>query len=86
MLKKTELREAAYGWIESLAHGSPFEHTDTYHFLETNFAYECSQRGDATREPRYKNDARWAAQDALGKTHGKTKLIEQAGRGRFRRL
>jgi hypothetical protein len=86
MLKKTELREASYIWIERLPHGNEFEHTDTYHFLETNFDAECSQRGDAKSEPRYKNDARWAVQDALGKTSGKTRIIEKVGHGRFRRL
>jgi hypothetical protein len=54
MLKKTELRKASYGWIENLPHGGEFEHVDTYHFLETNFAVECDQRGDAKSEPRYK--------------------------------
>jgi hypothetical protein len=86
MLKKTALRDAVYGWIKSLPHGRPFEHGETYHFLEQHFSKECSQRGDAATEPRYKNDARWAVQDALGKTVGRTKIIEQAGRGRFRRL
>jgi hypothetical protein len=86
MLKKTELREAVFGWIEGLAHGSYFEHADTYRFLETNFAKDCSKRGDAAAEPRYRNDARWAVQDALGKTPGKARIIEQAGRARFRRL
>jgi hypothetical protein len=86
MLKNTELRDGAYGWIKSLQRGSEFEHADTYRFLETNFAAECNQRGDAKSEPRYKNDARWAVQDALGKTTGKMKIIEQVGYGRFRRL
>jgi hypothetical protein len=86
LLKKTELREAAYGWMENLPHGTHFNHNDTYHFLEANFADECRQRGDAIAEPRYKNDARWAVQDALGKTPGKSKMIEQVGHGCFRRL
>lgn len=86
MLKKTELREAAYGWINNLAHGAHFEHEDIYRFLETDFPDECSQRGDAKMEPRYKNDARWAVQDALGKTAGKARIIEQVGHARFRRL
>jgi hypothetical protein len=86
MLKNTELRDASYGWFESLPRGSEFEHVDTYHFLEINFAAECNQRGDAKSEPRYKNDARWAVQDALGKTTGKTRIIEKVGHGRFRRL
>jgi hypothetical protein len=86
MLKKTELRDAAYGWIRGLPHGAAFGHRDTYRFLEEHFVKECIQRGDAAKEPRYKNDARWAVQDALGKTSGKHKLVEQAGHGQFRRL
>ena len=86
MLKKTELRDAAYDWIKSLPSGRFFEHGEVYRFLEENFSKECSQRGDAVAEPRYKNDARWAVQDGLGKTIGRTKIIEQAGRARFRRL
>lgn len=86
MIRKTELREAAYDWVKGLPHGRVFGHSDTYRFLEEHFAMECSQRGDAATEPRYRNDARWAVQDALGKTSGKTKVIEQTGRGQFRRL
>ncbi len=82
MLKNTELREAAYGWMKSLSSGSYFNHADTYGFLETNFAKECSERGDADREPRYKNDARWAVHDAL-----RDKIIKKSGiLGRFQRL
>jgi hypothetical protein len=86
MLKNTELRDAAYNWMERRPSGAEFTHADTYHFLETNFPTECSQRGDATREPRYKNDARWAIQDALGETAGKAKIVEKLDRSRFRRL
>jgi hypothetical protein len=83
MLKKTELRDAAYSWIKALPHGRIFEHGDTYGFLEGNFADECRERGNAAREPRYRNDARWAAQDA--KWDG---LIRETGvrRGRFKGL
>ena len=86
MLKKTELRDAVYGWIKSLPDGTIFRHSDTYRFLETHFDRECSQRGDAKREPRYKNDARWAVQDALGKTPGKDQITEKVGFATFRRL
>jgi len=81
MLKQTELREACCHWMESLSCGREFEHADTYHFLETNFAAECDQRGDAKSEPRYKNDARWAVQDALGKTAGKKRLLRESATG-----
>lgn len=60
MLKKTELREAAFGWIKDLPAGRLFENQDLYRFLEKDFASDCSSRGDAAREPRYRNDARWA--------------------------
>jgi hypothetical protein len=86
MLKKTELREAAYNWIEKQPHNSQFGNADSYRFLETHFAAECCERGDASMEQRYKNDARWAVQDALGKTHGRKKIIERVGLGRFRRI
>ena len=79
MLKKTELRDAAYKWVEALQHGAFFEHGNVYHFLKESFAEECSQRGDAAKEPRYKNDARWAVQDAK-----RDKLITPTNtRGRF---
>ncbi len=81
MLKKTELREAVYNWIEGLPHGVVFAHEDAYHFLEENFGQEISQRGDAAKEPRYKNDARWAAHDAKH-----NKLMKPTKRGRFQRL
>jgi hypothetical protein len=82
MLKNTELREAAYGWIKGLPSGRSFNHGETYLFLETNFANECDQRGDAAKEPRYKNDARWAVQDAK-----RDKLIKLSStRGQFERV
>jgi hypothetical protein len=78
VLKRTELREIAYNWIEKRPHGADFSHGDTYGFLEAKFPEECSQRGDATAEPRYKNDVRWAVQDALG-NQCETAIIEQIG-------
>jgi hypothetical protein len=86
MLKKTELREAVYEWIRKLGSGTVFGHNQAYRFLEEEYANECGERGDAASEPRYKNDARWAVQDALGKSVGKTKIVEPTSRGRFRRL
>jgi hypothetical protein len=82
MLKSTELREAAYGWMKAQPSGSHFGHADAYKFLELSFPDECSQRGDAAHEPRYKNDARWAAQDAL-----RDQIIKKTAiRGRFQRV
>jgi hypothetical protein len=81
MLKNTELQEAAYGWIKALPHGRFFETSEIYRFLEEHFAMECSQRGDAATEPRYKNDARWAVQLAK-----RNKLLKITNiRGRFQR-
>lgn len=83
MLKKTELREAALNWIRSLPHGREFDNQDLYTLLENNYPDECSHRGDAANEPRYKNDARWAVQDAKNNE----RIIGETGiRGRFRRL
>lgn len=82
MLKKTELHEAAFKWIEVLQSGAVFRHGEVYRFLEENFAGECIERGSAPREPRYKNDARWAVQDA--KRAGLVKTTKE--RGCFQRL
>lgn len=82
MVKQTELREAAYEWIKELNQNVIFSHDKIYRFLEENFALECSQRGDAANEPRYKNDARWAVQDAK-----RDNLVTPtATRGQFRRV
>lgn len=37
MLKNTELREAALGWIKALPAGKTFDNTDLYQFLEQAF-------------------------------------------------
>jgi hypothetical protein len=86
MLKSSELHEAAYEWIKSLPCGRLFRHTDTYRFLEENFPSECGSRGDSKIEPRYKNDARWATEDAIGKNPRKDKIAERVGHGEYRRL
>ena len=64
MLKNTELRAAAFSWIEQLPKGKIFTSDDLYRFLERNFPDECKLRGDTSNEPRYRNDARWAVRDA----------------------
>jgi hypothetical protein len=64
MLKKTELIDATYGWIEALPKGTIFYCEQLYHFLEESFPSECRERGDAPGEPRYHNDARWAVRRA----------------------
>jgi hypothetical protein len=82
MLKKTELREAALDWIRQLPKGRTFTNQDLYRFLENNFGAECRTRGDAAKEPRYKNDARWAVQDATKRE----KLAMPTGtRGQYKR-
>ena len=70
MLKKAELREAALSWIKNLSSGTKFTYDDVYKFLETSFPDECTQRGDAKNEPRYKHDARAAVWDAMPQKHG----------------
>ncbi len=83
MLKKTELREAALNWIRALPSGRIFRNEELYRLLEQHFTEECATRGDAAREPRYKNDARWAVQDAKRKE----KIVKETGRtGEFKRL
>jgi len=65
MLKKTELREASLLWIKQLSAGKKFTYEDLYRFLESTFPAECSERGDAPNEPRYRHDARAAVWDAM---------------------
>jgi hypothetical protein len=67
MLKETDLREAAFGWIVELRPGTIFYSDEIYHFLEENFPTECKKRGDTSNEPRCRNDARWAVRDAKDK-------------------
>jgi hypothetical protein len=75
-------RKAAYHWIEAQPQGRAFENSDLYRMLEKRLPDQCSRRGDAENEPRYKNDARWAVQDAL-----RASIIGPTGyRGRFQRL
>lgn len=83
MLKKSGLRERARDWIEALPKGKKFSNQDIYHFLESEYPEEISDRGDAAREPRYKNDARWAVQDSIGMLQ----IAERTGkRGEFVRI
>jgi hypothetical protein len=60
MLKKTDLREAILDWIRRMPSGTKFTVSDAYNFLLKNFPRDCSLRGDAPNEPRYKHDARAA--------------------------
>lgn len=77
----SSVRDEAYGWIRSLPLGSCFDLEDLYDYLSETFASLCSERGDAPTEPRYRNDARWARQDA-----SIAGLLETISRGRFRRV
>jgi hypothetical protein len=82
MLKNTELQDAAFEWMKGLPKGKTFDNNDLYCFLKQNFSEECSRRGEAASEPRYKNDARWAVQCAK-----RENLVKDTGiRGRFQRL
>jgi hypothetical protein len=84
MLKKTELREAALSWIKQQPSGTKFTYSDLYNFLEDTFPTECSQRGNALNEPRYKHDARCAVWDAMPIKYG---LIRHTGiRGQRQRI
>lgn len=60
MLKKTELREAVLDWVRHKPVGTKFRFSDAYKFLLDTFPTECSLRGDAPNEPRFKHDARAA--------------------------
>jgi hypothetical protein len=62
MPRETRPRVFAREWIERLPNGTTFSNTQLYRYLETHFPQECSERGDAAHEPRYRNDARWAIQ------------------------
>jgi len=64
MIKETELREVAYGWIVGLPQGTIFYSEEVYRFLEQNFPVECKQRGSTGNELRFHNDARWVVRDA----------------------
>jgi hypothetical protein len=86
MYRSSELHDAAYEWIKSLPSGRIFRHADTYRFLEETFPVECGLRGDSKIEPRYKNDARWAAEDAIGKNPRKNKIAVRVGHGEYKRL
>jgi hypothetical protein len=82
VLKNTELREAALSYIRSLPKGTIFENNDLYKFLQKHHADECRIRGDAANEERFRNDARWAVQDAK-----REKLVTDTGnRGQHQRI
>ena len=84
MINKTALREAALYWIRKLPKRKKFTYQDVYTFLERAFPGECSKRGDAPNEPRYKHDARAAVWDAMPQKYG---LIRHTGiRGQRERV
>jgi putative addiction module CopG family antidote len=76
------LRAAAFEWIRDLQKGRIFSNEEMYHFLETHYSSECQVRGSAAREPRFRNDARWAIQDAK-----RAKLAQDTGKsGQHQRI
>lgn len=76
------LRAAALQWIRDLQKGRIFSNEEMYAFLERNYAAECKVRGRAEREPRFRNDARWAVQDAK-----RAKLAQDTGKlGQHQRI
>ena len=74
--KKTQLREAVRELIESFPRGKKFACGDLYRYLEQNYPRECSERGDAANEPRYRHDARAAVWDLMPSGLG---LIKRTG-------
>ncbi len=52
------------GWIGSLPPRKRFAPSDIYRFLASNHLEKTKARGDADKEPRFQNDARWAIKDA----------------------
>jgi len=80
--KKTILQDAAYVWIHQVRPGDTFHLSKLYRVLAETFPAWCQERGEAAREERYENDARWRVDKA--KREG---LIEPTGeRGMYRRL
>jgi hypothetical protein len=77
---KTELVGISAKWIRNLPEGGRFRPSDLYKFLERNHPDKIDDRGDAATEPRYKNDARWATQEALGNG-----LVVRRARGVYER-
>lgn len=63
MLSKTELVALSKEWIDKLPVGATFSPSDIYRFLEANHRDKVVARGGAEREPRYRNDARWAIKE-----------------------
>jgi len=81
MVKKTELRDIALDWIKQLPRGRFFGPPDIYRFLEHDYKAQIEYRGDAGKEPRYKNDARQGIRIAHDQG-----LIEQVRQGSWRRI
>jgi hypothetical protein len=80
MLKRTELQDVCFAWIQELKPGKTFEPADLYRLLQTKYPDECGERGDSSYEERYRNDARWAVKRALGQG-----LTSQIRRGLYQR-
>jgi hypothetical protein len=84
MLKKTELREAVLDWVRCMPSGRKFHFSDAYRFLLESFPTECSARGDAPNEPRYRHDARAAI---CWDAEMRDRLVRQTGiRGERQRI
>lgn len=64
-------------WIERQPIGTTFSLDQMYRYLFINFPEECTARGDASAEPQWKNDARWAIDDLL-----RAKIIKPVPRRR----
>jgi putative addiction module CopG family antidote len=77
-----KLRAAALEWIRGLQKGRVFSNEEMYAYLQKSYGTECNIRGRAEREPRFRNDARWAVQDAK-----RAQLAQDTGRpGQHQRI
>jgi len=76
----TQIHDAALIWIHSLPSGRVFSNQELYGRVEQMFPNAWRNRGDAAREPKYRNDARWAVQHA--KRDGLVKDTNKRGQHR----
>lgn len=81
MPRKTQLQDRALEWIQRLPTGREFHNKEVYSYLAQAFPNECRARGDADKEPKFHNDARWAIQRAK-----REKSVRDTGTGRHKRL
>ena len=64
MRERTELALIGYEWIGRLPPHNRFGPSDIHRFLAAIHPVKVKVRGNAEKEKRYQNDARWAIKDA----------------------